>query len=452
MAKIRTQINCPQCGQPIAAEIEQLFDVDQDPQAKSRLLSGQFNIAQCPHCNYHGNLSTPLVYHDNSKDLLLTFIPPELNLPRDEQEKVIGGLIKQVTDALPQEKRKGYLFSPSQSLTLQGMIERILQEDGITKDMIESQQKRVNLMQRLAQISDEEAFKKAVEEEDELIDEEFFTIISRYVELSLAQGDRNSAQALTALQQALLPLTTFGKKLQEQSKEVEEAIETLQDEGEGLTREKLLDLVIDAPNETRLNAYVSLARGGMDYEFFTLLSGKIDAAKDGEKEKLTELREKLLSMTAELDEQLKARIANAQQNINALLEAEDVRAATMQVLPMIDDFFIQAINAELESANTSGDKDRLERLQQVVEVINEAAQASAGPDMQLMQDLIDADEDGRKKIFEERGPEIDSKFVESLTGLLMQLESNEEQKELAEKVRIVYREAVRHSMQTQMEK
>ncbi|HRJ75756.1 MAG TPA: CpXC domain-containing protein, partial [Anaerolineales bacterium] len=103
----QTQIACPRCKQLIPANVEQLFDVTADPQAKQRLLSGQSNFARCPHCGYQGRLATPVVYHDNDKELLLTFFPSELMLPVNEQEKIIGPLIKKVTDNLPPEKRKG---------------------------------------------------------------------------------------------------------------------------------------------------------------------------------------------------------------------------------------------------------------------------------------------------------------------------------------------------------
>jgi hypothetical protein len=56
------------------------------------------NVAVCPSCGFNGALSTPVVYHDAEKELLLTFVPPELALPRDEQEKLLGGLINQVVD------------------------------------------------------------------------------------------------------------------------------------------------------------------------------------------------------------------------------------------------------------------------------------------------------------------------------------------------------------------
>ena len=74
----KTRINCPNCRQPILADIEQLFDVGQDATAKQRILSGAFNIASCPNCGFNGMVATPLVYHDPDKGLLLTYFPPEL--------------------------------------------------------------------------------------------------------------------------------------------------------------------------------------------------------------------------------------------------------------------------------------------------------------------------------------------------------------------------------------
>ena len=64
----QTQIACPRCRQMITANIEQLFDVTQDPQAKQRLLGGASNTARCPHCGYQGRLATPIIYHDADKE------------------------------------------------------------------------------------------------------------------------------------------------------------------------------------------------------------------------------------------------------------------------------------------------------------------------------------------------------------------------------------------------
>ena len=67
----KTQVNCPQCRQPILADVQQLFDAGENPQDKQIFMSGGFNIAECPLCGYQGRLSMALVYHDPDKELLL---------------------------------------------------------------------------------------------------------------------------------------------------------------------------------------------------------------------------------------------------------------------------------------------------------------------------------------------------------------------------------------------
>ncbi len=79
----------------------------------------------------------------------MTFFPPEVGLPANEQEKLIGPLIKQVSDRLPAEKRKAYLLTPKTMLTIQGLIETILEADGITREMIQEQQNQIKLLQQL---------------------------------------------------------------------------------------------------------------------------------------------------------------------------------------------------------------------------------------------------------------------------------------------------------------
>ncbi len=148
----QTQTACPRCRQPVVADITQLLDLNQDPTAKQKLLSGAVNMIQCQSCGYTGALNSPIVYHDPEKELLLTYFPSELGLPVNEQEKLIGPLIKQATDRLPAEKRKSYLLTPKTMLTMQGLIETILEADGITREMIKEQQSQIKLLQQLMTI------------------------------------------------------------------------------------------------------------------------------------------------------------------------------------------------------------------------------------------------------------------------------------------------------------
>jgi predicted nucleic-acid-binding Zn-ribbon protein len=113
----KTQVTCPQCHSPNIVEVQQIFDLGQDPLAKQKLLNGAVNVIHCQTCGYSGMIGTPIVYHDPEKELLLTFFPPESNVPLNEQEKQLGPLINRVIDSLPAEKRKAYILQP-QSMPL----------------------------------------------------------------------------------------------------------------------------------------------------------------------------------------------------------------------------------------------------------------------------------------------------------------------------------------------
>lgn len=444
----KTRINCPNCRQPIVADIEQLFDVGEDPAAKQRLLSGTTNVVRCPHCGFQGNLATPLVYHDPDKELLLTFFPPEVNLPRDEQERLIGASINQVVNRLPQEKRKGYLLRPQAMLTLQGMIERILEADGITHEMIQAQQAKFNLLQRLLSASPESR-PEIARNEDSLIDAEFFTLLSRLLDASMAAGDRKSAQALADLQKAILPETSFGRQIQEQSKEVEAAIASLQEAGDDLTRDKLLDLVIKAPNDTRLSALVSLARPGMDYTFFQMLSERVDRARGDGRARLIEIRERLLDLTRQVDQQLEARLLQSRQLLNKILEAEDISQATAQSLPAVDDFFLQELNAAQEAARKQGDLEKIGKLQKVEQVIQEAT--AAPPEVAFIEELADAPDDAtRQKLMDANQDKITPELLDALANIVAQVESSNQEPELAATLKAIHRQALRYSMELKL--
>jgi hypothetical protein len=440
----KTMINCPNCRQPISVEVEQLFDQGSDSSAKQRLLSGAFNLVQCPHCGYQGNLATPIVYHDPVKELLMTFVPTEIAIPRAEQERVIGSMINQVIDNLPQEKRKAYLLQPQTALTLQGLIERILEKDGITHEMIEAQQKRLNLIQRLMNAS-QDVLEEIARQNDQIIDAEFFGLLRRLVEASMMSGDRESAQALADIQQKLMPVTTFGRELESQSKEVEAAVAELRSAGEGLTREKLLDLIENAPNEARLNAYVSLARPALDYNFFQLLSDKIERARGDGRTRLVELRTRLLELTSQIDEQLEERANSARELLDEVLQSENIEESLLANLPAIDEFFVQELNLAMEASRGKGDLDRIAKLQKVVGVLEQMS--AAPPEVALIEELLDAPDDASlDQLLAEHQTEITPDFISALANVMSQVEASDD-KEFAQKVHTVYRKALRYSMQ-----
>jgi len=443
----KTQVSCPNCRQPVVADISQLFDVNADPQAKNRLLSGAYNLVRCQYCGYQGNLATPIVYHDPEKELLLTFVPPDLGMPRNEQERLIGSLINQVINKLAPEKRKGYLFNPQSTLTMQGLVERILEADGVTREMLQAQQQRMNLLQRLANVTDENTLAEIAQQEDALINGEFFALLNRLIEVSMMGNDQQSARRLSELQKALLPITTYGREIQAQSKEIETAIADLQALGQEVTQEKLLDLIINAPNEIRLNALVSFTRQGLDYNFFQLLTQRIDRASGEEHSRLTDLRQRLLQMTQEIDRQMEAHRQQVQQVIDAIAQSQNIPEAMSQVLGAIDDTFVSELQRMLEEARRAGDLDKSGKYQQMFELLQ---QASAPPEMEMIQEYLEEpDEVARQEYLKAHEDDVTPEFIELLGNIAVQVQSSDD-KEFAQVVSAAHRQALRFNMQRSM--
>ncbi|CAG0958313.1 hypothetical protein ANAEL_00470 [Anaerolineales bacterium] len=449
----QTQIACPRCRQMIAANVEQLFDVTHDPASKQRLLGGQSNYARCPHCGYEGRLATPVIYHDNEKELLLTFFPPELGLPLNEQEKLIGPLIKQVVDRLPLEKRKGYLFKPTANFTYESMIETILNKDGISSDVIKAQQERVMLIEKLLQMTSPDARLELIKQNEKVIDEQFFGLFSRIAQNAMQGGQESLARMMIDLQKQLLDETAFGRQLKESVGELEAAQKELQAAGRGLTREKLLDLVIAAPNEARIRAYVSMARGGMDYTFFQSLTEKIDKASGEEKARLESIREKLLGFVAEVDKQMEARLKQAQEFVESILEQDDVAKATQENLEGFTQDAAEVVNQMLKQASEKNDYARMGKLQKMVQVLQEAS--APPPEVAFIEQLLQAPDDAAmEQMLKQSDAMVNQQFLEALSGLVAQMEAqggeNPEAKAMGEKLGEVYKVALKYSMKKNM--
>lgn len=379
----QTQIACPNCRQLITANIEQLFDVTQDPQAKQRLL-GSANLVRCPHCRYQGRYPSHIVYHDNEKELLLTFFPPELGVPLNEQERIFGPLIKKITESLPAEKRKGYLLNPVPNLTYDSMVKTILGKDGITPEMLKEQQDRVAVIERLLQASSSDVRSEIIKQSLNLFDEQFFGLFSRLAQNAAGSGQQQIAQGMIELQNQLLEETEFGRQLKETVEEMEAATKSLQEAGKGLTREKLLDIVIESPSDARTKAYVSLVRGGMDYQFFQLLTDKIDKASGEEKTKLESLREKLLTFTSEADKQLEARYKQVLEFVESLLAQDDVVKAAQENIESFTQDAVDVVNQLMKQASEKNDYTRMGKLQKMIEFLK---QASTPPEVEFIEQI-----------------------------------------------------------------
>ncbi len=446
MARIQT--TCPRCRQPIIADVEQLFDLNVDPQAKQKLLTGAVNVARCQSCGYEGPLSTPIVYHDPEKELLLTYFPSELGVPLNEQEKTLGPLVMQVTNRLPNEKKKAYLLQPKSMFTYQTLMETILAADGITKEMLDDQQKKINLLQRLITTSPETRV-EIIKQESALIDESFFMLLARYLEAAAAQGNKKLLDTLTEVQNALVENTEIGQKIKLQSAEMEAALKDLQEASkDGLTREKLLDLLINAPTDIRLSTIVSYTRSGMDYSFFQLLTDKIEQSQGDEKEELTELRKKLLEMTEAIDKRLDEELIRARKLLETILSSGDIEKAIEENLDQIDEFFNQALKTALEDARQRGDLERSAKINQVILAVEKAS--APPPEVALIEKFLAANDEAElNSLVEANAAAITPEFLQILNSIVAQ-SGEGSNPEITQRLQNVYAAVMKASMKAKV--
>ena len=213
--------------------------------------------------------------------------------------------------------------------------------------------------------------------------------------------------------------------------------------------QKLLDIIVEAPSDARLKAYVSLVRGGMDYQFFQMLTERIDKASGEEKSKLEALREKLLGFTSEVDKQLEARYKQAQELVEKILSQDDVVKAVQDNLGNITQDVVDIASQMLKQASDKNDYARMGKLQKMIDVLR---QASTPPEVEFIEQLLDAPDDASlEKMLEASKDMINDQFMEALIGLVAQVDQaaeqgNPEAKGLSEKLSKVYKTAMKFSM------
>src|SRR6266498_777432 len=265
------QLSCPNCRTPMRAQVFPLVDVGMQPELKNYLLAGQLNMAVCPNCGTPAMIAAPLIYHDPNKQLFLVHFPQQLNARPEEQERFIGDATSLIMRALPQDKPKGYLLAPKRFLTLNSLVDVILEADGISREVIEAQRQRVTLISQLAEAFEqgEEQLAAAVAQNKEALDYDFFATLTAFAEASMQGGRDESGQLLMNLREKLIELTGFNA-----SDLQLEAGEELED----VDLEEVISRLVDAP-DVELEQTIAELRPAIDYGFFEALTTRINSAE-----------------------------------------------------------------------------------------------------------------------------------------------------------------------------
>jgi hypothetical protein len=428
---VRTTLGCPRCGNNFQAVIEQVIDVGRDPQAKARFLSGRVNMVTCPNCGHTMAVGTPMLYHDPSKELMIIFVPMELSISTEERERVIGDLTRRAIDSIPQEQRKAYLLTPKQALTIPGMIDMILDADGITAEMRDAQRQKMQVLNMFLQ-SGPDQWPSLIDEQAEYIDGEFMQMILVTAENAAETGKPQLAEALIALYNFMVQNTPAGQELMRAAQAQEETVravaEELQAMGDDMSREDFLNLVLSyAGDPERVQAIAGLMRPALDYQFFQDLTTRIDAADGDERKKLEGLRDQLLELTSIIDQQTQAVLQRAADNLRVILNSEDLDAAIRPRLDQIDDTFMAVLQANIQAAQQHNDERTAERLQLVLQKIMEILRDSAPPQLQFINEVMTTNTDEEaEELIVARAPEFGPELLDLMDAVAADLDESEQ--------------------------
>jgi 6-pyruvoyl-tetrahydropterin synthase len=445
---VRTTISCPRCRTSFPAIIEQIIDVGRDPQAKVRFLSGRVNMITCPSCGHVFAVGTPLLYHDPAKELLLMYVPMELNISTADRERVMGDLQRRLIDSIPPEQRKGYLLQPRQALTLPGMIDVILDADGITADMREAQREKMRVIEMFMQVGPDQ-WPGMIEEHGDMLDHDFFEMILATAENAAETGKEDMADALMQLYHYLIQNTPAGQDMlrmaETQEKTVRAVAEEIQALGNDMSRGDFMKLVLSyADDDERLQALVGLMRPALDYPFFQELTHRVDAATGDEREKLARLRQRLLDLSSVIDQQTQLVLQRAADTLRLIVNSQDLDAAIRPRLDQIDDTFLAVLQANIRAAQQNNDRVSAERLSQVLQKVLEILSESAPPQIKLINDLMSTDSDDKAhEIIDEHAPDYGAELPELMDVIADDLEANN-QTQSAQRLRALRDYAAAH--------
>jgi hypothetical protein len=389
-SRIQTSVQCPSCGQTFNAEVHTMVDVLKDPEAKALLLTGRLNSTHCSNCGAPNTITAPLLYHDPTKELLIAYVPMELDLPKSEQEKIIGDMLNR----MPKDDFKGYMFNPRRALTMQGLVDQVLEADGVTPEMMAEQRERVRLAQELVD-APEDQLAALIEQHDARIDTQLFQTLTLMAQRMMEGGQSELAQHILMTQGRIAELSTAGQELirqqEEQQRIIEEVAGTIEALGPGATRQDFLNLALQyAEDEHALQALVGLARPAFDYEFFQEMSSRIGQAPAAERDALADLRERLLELTSAIDQQSQMAAQNAARFLQALVNNPEPEQMIREHLDMVDDTLLAVLNANIQEAERQKDIQNAARLKEIYNLLINILQENMQPEMRFINELLSA--------------------------------------------------------------
>jgi hypothetical protein len=188
----------------------------------------------------------------------------------------------------------------------------------------------------------------------------------------------------------------------------------------------------------------------LDYVFFQKLTERIDAAEGEDKEKMSDLRQKVLDTTQEIDRAQEERATRAAELIGSLLEADDLDAAIKAILPQVDELLLSILQANIRAAQERGDEAGASRLLEIDLKIKAVIREALPPSLQLAQKILEMEDISEAKaLLDQSADQIDENFTGALLSTAQRLEDGGD-KDSAEQIKDLHRYALRLSMKQKL--
>jgi hypothetical protein len=163
-------------------------------------------------------------------------------------------------------------------------------------------------------------------------------------------------------------------------------------------------------------------------------------------------------VTQEIDAQLELRVKSAIEVINRIIENDSIEEGLMQNIGLVDQFFVQALAGEINAAETAKNEERKDIL---IKLYNYIQELTTPPELKKVEELIGiVDDDEQMKVAVDGiEPELMEKVIAYLTSIISNyeeqtlkddIENLDQIKETLAKLKLVFNELLRKSMQNKM--
>ena len=197
---------------------------------------------------------------------------------------------------------------------------------------------------------------------------------------------------------------------------------------------------------------VNYAYQGLDYTFFSLLAQRIEKTEEDEKTRLMELRDRLLEMRQEIDKELAEQMESTRKLITEIINTDPMEEALGKNAQLINQGFVDVLQGEMARAQQELDVERGQKLQKLMDIINEATKARA--EILFAQELLATEtEKELDAILEARNDEINDELAQSLGMLIQQTEGRQDVDQATkERLELIYGKVLKISMRKNMAK